>query len=75
MVMHYQKQSCEYKGRIIRARRRRHRLGLPYYYALICNQTGGVLGEVERDGEGGISSWEKALELAKYEIDQGYHDA
>jgi hypothetical protein len=58
-----------YKGFFIRDRKSP---GYPYFYALVGTKTGMILGRVERNDEGGIKTREKAIDLAKHEIDQGY---
>jgi hypothetical protein len=63
----------EYKGFLICPRKRR---GFPFYYALIYRvgakfRQGYV--EVQRDAEGGFINADKAIEIAKWEIDQGYY--
>ena len=60
---------CSYKGIIISTRKRP---GYPWFYGLLQNRNSAILGRIERDDEGGIPTREKVIELAKYEINQGY---
>lgn len=64
----FSKQTWLYNGLKISCRKRN---GFPFYYALISSpQTGATITEIERDGEGGIPSAPKAMELARAEIDR-----
>lgn len=64
------RQTIWYKGIKIFARKRN---GFPYYYAILSEKGGGIIRYVDRDEEGGIDTPNEAIDIAKYEIDQGYH--